>query len=210
MPDPQHIAALEQIIRARRSVRSFSGQVPDATLRQIVEAALYAPYAAGTGIPFKDIRKIFIFQQNTAAMSQAQAIIQEHLRRSAFKLRLASVFSKKMRTLAERVKASAKKGIPGLREGSLIVAAEKKGFPAIEAQSLAHVMQNIWLTAAAHGAGFQLLSLTGGLARNPRFMQLLGLTPKEWALSGCVVGIPKHVPAAREQRNADDFIFWLK
>ncbi len=26
MPDPQHIAVLEQIIRARRSVRSFSGQ----------------------------------------------------------------------------------------------------------------------------------------------------------------------------------------
>ncbi len=210
MTDPQHIATLEQIIRTRRSVRSFSGQVPDETLRQIVEAALYAPYAAGTGIPFKEIRRLFVFRQNTAAMSQAQAIIQEHLRRSAFKLRLAAVFSKKMRTLAERVKASAEKGIPGLREGSLIVAAEKKGFPAIEAQSLAHVMQNIWLTAAAHGAGFQLLSLTGGLASNSRFMQLLGLTPKEWALSGGVVGIPKHVPAAREQRNADDFIFWLE
>jgi nitroreductase len=210
MTDPQHIAALEQIIRARRSVRSFFGQVPDETLRKIVESALYAPYAAGTGIPFKDIRRLFIFQQNTAAMTQAQEIIQEHLRSSAFKLRLAAVFNKKMRTLAERVKSSAK-GIPGLNECSFyIVAAEKKGFPAVEAQSLAHVMQNMWLTAAAHGVGLQLLSLTGGLAKNQRFMQLLGLPAKEWALSGCLVGIPKHVPAAREQRNADDFIFWLQ
>lgn len=210
MSDPQHIAALEHIIRARRSIRSFSGQVSDETLRKIVESALYAPYAAGTGIPFKEIRRIFIFRQQTAAMTQAQEIIQEHLRRSAFKLRIAALFNKKMRTLAGRVQASAEKGIPGLREGSLIVAAEKKGFPPVEAQSLAHVMQNMWLTATAHGVGLQLLSLTSGLANNKRFMQLLGLPPKEWALSGCVIGIPKHVPAAREQRNADDFIFWLK
>ncbi|WP_417914080.1 nitroreductase family protein [Candidatus Electronema sp. JM] len=210
MSDIEQISSLEHIIRARRSIRSFSGQVSDETLRKIVESALYAPYAAGTGIPFKEIRRIFIFRQQTAAMTQAQEIIQEHLRRSAFKLRLAAVFSKKMRTLAGRVQASAEKGIPSLCEGSLIVAAEQKGFPAVEAQSLAHVMQNMWLTAAAHGVGLQLLSLTGGLANNKQFMQLLGLPPNKWALSGCVVGIPKHVPAAREQRNADDFIFWLK
>ncbi|MCW5200749.1 nitroreductase family protein, partial [Desulfobulbus sp. F4] len=181
----------------------------DETLQMIVESALYAPYAAGTGIPFKDIRRIFIFRQNTTAMMQAQEIIQEHLRRSAFKLRLAAVFSKKMRTLSERVKASAEKGIPSLREGSLIVAAEKKGFPPVAEQSLAHVMQNMWLTATAHGVGLQLLSLTGGLAKNKRFMQLLGLPLKEWALSGCVVGIPKQIPPAREERTAEDFISWL-
>uniref|UniRef100_UPI00405726C6 nitroreductase family protein n=1 Tax=Candidatus Electronema sp. TaxID=2698783 RepID=UPI00405726C6 len=164
MTDPCYIAALEHIIRARRSVRSFSDQVPDETLQKIVESALYAPHAAGTGIPFKDIRRIFIFRQGTAAMTQAQEIIQEHLRRSAFKLRLAAVFNKKMQTLAGRVKASAEKGIPSLREGSLIVAAEKKGFPPVAEQSLAHVMQNMWLTATAHGVGLQLLSLTGGLA----------------------------------------------
>jgi nitroreductase len=209
MSDPQYIVALEHIIRTRRSVRSFSGQVPDETLQKIVESALYAPYAAGTGIPFKDIRRIFIFRQNTAAMTQAQEIIQEHLRSNAFKLRLAAVFSKKMRTLAGRVTASAEKGIPGLREGSLIVAAEKKGFPPVEEQSLAHVVQNMWLTATAHGIGLQLLSLTGGLAKNKRFMQLLGLPPKEWALSGCVVGIPKQIPPAREERKANDFISWL-
>jgi hypothetical protein len=80
-----------------------------------------------------------------------------------------------MRTLAERVKSAAK-GIPGLNECSFyIVAAEKKGFPALVEQSLAHVMQNMWLTAAAHGVG----------------LQLLGLPAKEWALSGCLVGHPQ-------------------
>ena len=70
-------------------------------------------------------------------------------------------------------------------------------------------MQNMWLTAAAHGVGLQLLSLTSGLAKNQRFMQLLGLPTKEWALSGCAVGIPKQIPPAREERKADDFIAWL-
>ncbi len=40
-------------------------------------------------------------------------------------------------------------------------------------------------------------------------MQLLGLPAKEWALSGCAVGIPKQIPTAREERTAEDFISWL-
>lgn len=214
MTAPQQVATLEQIIRSRRSIRTFSGQVPDEILRKIVESAVYAPYAAGTGIPLQEIRKVFVFRQNSAAMTQAQTIIAKQLRKAAFGIglavRLLPFLTKKMQFFAKRIKASAEHGIPGLREGAFyIVVAEKKGFPSVEEQALAHVMQNMWLTATAHGVGFQLMSLTGALAKNKEFMQLIDLPRKEWALSGCIIGKPTHEPQKIRERDAEYFIHWM-
>ena len=148
MTDPQQIATLEQIIRSRRSTRSFSGQVPDEVLQKIVESAVYAPFAAGAGIPLKEGRRIFIFRQGTESMEQAKEIIEAQLRSGASKIgmavRLFPFLRKKMQFFANRISTTAKKGIPGLTEGSFyIVVAEKKGFPPIAEQALSHVMQNI-------------------------------------------------------------------
>ena len=215
MTDPQHIAVLEEVIRTRRSCRSFSGQVSDDVLEKIVEAAVYAPFAAGTGIPLKEIRRIFIFRQGTEAMEQARQIIDAQLHSGAFKIgmavRLFPFLRNKMQFFADRISTTAEKGIPALTEGSFyIVAAEKKGFPPIAEQSLAHVMENMWLTATAHGVGFQMLSVTNGLAKNTRFMQLLGLPAKGWALNGCMLGMPKQQPKGMRERNTDQFIRWVE
>ncbi|XOF34588.1 MAG: nitroreductase family protein [Candidatus Electrothrix sp. YB6] len=218
MADPQQITrigALEEVIRSRRSCRSFSGQIPDEVLEKIVEAAVYAPFAAGAGIPLKEGRRIFIFRQGTKPMDQARQIIEAQLRSGAFKIgmavRLLPFLRKKMGFFADRIRTTAEKGIPGLTEGSFyIVVAEKKGFPLIAEQALAHVMQNMWLTATAHGIGFQMLSVTNGLAKNTQFMQLLGLPRNKWALSGCVIGMPKHLPKEkRRKRESEHFIRWV-
>ncbi len=113
---------------------------------------------------------------------------------------------------ADRISTTAEKGIPGLTEGSFyIVAAEKKGFPPIAEQALAHVMENMWLTATAHGVGFQMLSVTNGLTKNAQFMQLLDLPPKKWALNGCMIGMPKHLPkgTGTRKREIEHFIRWV-
>ena len=214
MTDPQQVATLEQIIRSRRSIRTFSGQVPDEILRKIVASAVYAPYAAGTGIPLQEIRKVFVFRQDSKAMTEARAIIAKQLRKAAFGIglavRLLPFLTKKMQFFAKRIQSSAEHGIPGLRDGSFyIVVAEKKGFPAVEEQALAHVMQNMWLTATAHGVGFQLMSLTGSLAKNKAFMHLLGLPRKEWALSGCIIGQPTQQRQPVRERDAEYFIQWM-
>src|SRR5665647_302111 len=41
-----------------------------------------------------------------------------------------------------------------------IVVSEKKGFPAVEQQSLAHCLENMWLKATSLDLGFQLVSST--------------------------------------------------
>jgi nitroreductase len=217
MTDPQHVTridALEAIIRSRRSCRSFSGQVPDEVLAKIVDSAVYAPFGAGTGIPLKEIRRIFIFRQDTEAMDQARQIIEAQLRSGAAKIgtavRIFPFLRKKIGFFADRISTTAEKGIPGLIEGSFyIVVAEKKGFPPLARQALAHVMENMWLTATAHGVGFQMLSVTDGLAKNAQFMQLLGLPPKKWALNGCIVGMPKHPPKGKRERETAHFIRWV-
>ncbi len=214
MTNLQQVATLEQIIRSRRSIRTFSGQVPDEILRKIVESAVYAPYAAGTGIPLQEIRKVFVFRQDSEAMTQARSLIEKQLRKAAFGIglgvRLLPFLTKKMQFFAKRIKSTAEHGIPSLREGAFyIVVAEKKGFPPVEEQALAHVMQNMWLTATAYEVGFQLLSVTGALAKNKQFMQMLGLPLKEWALAGCVVGKPTHQPQTVRERDTEYFIHWM-
>ncbi|MCI5134392.1 MAG: nitroreductase [Candidatus Electrothrix sp. AW2] len=215
MTDLQQIAALEEIIRTRRSCRSFAGQVPDEVLQKIVDSAVYAPFGAGAGIPLKEGRQIFIFRQGTEAMNQAQQIIEAQLRSGASKIGMAIRFlpflRKKMRFFALRISITAAQGISGLTDGSFyIVVAEKKGFPPLAEQALAHVMENMWLTATAHKVGFQLLSVTNGLARNTQFMDLLGLPPKKWALSGCIVGMPQKQFQRKRKRDTEHFIHWVK
>ena len=187
--------------------------MPHEVLQKIVESAVYAPFAAGAGIPLKEGRRIFIFRQGTEPMDQARQIIEAQLRSGASKIgmavRLFPFLRKKMQFFADRISTTAEKGIPGLTEGSFyIVAAEKKGFPPLAEQTLAHVMENMWLTATAHGVGFQMLSVTNGLAKNTQFMQLLDLPPKEWALNGCIIGMPKHPPKGKRERETEHFIRW--
>jgi nitroreductase len=126
-------------------------------------------------------------------------------------VRLFPFLRKKMQFFADRLNATAERGLPALTEGSFyIVAAEKKGFPPIAEQSLAHVMENMWLTATAHGVGFQMLSVTNSLAKNTQFMNLLGLPPKGWALTGSMIGNPKQQPKGMRERSTDQFIRWIE
>jgi nitroreductase len=208
------ISALNEVIRSRRTIRSFYGEISDETLMKILESGIYAPFGGATGIPLKEIRKIFIFRQNTESMKVVRDIINARIKSSASRigllLKLMPFLRKKMQVFANRLKNLSENGIPGLTEGAFyIVIAEKSGFPPIEKQSLSHTMENIWLTATAYGLGFHLVSATAMLSKNKIFMKILGLNQGEWALDGCVIGVPKSMPPLREERKIENFITWI-
>ena len=72
--------------------------------------------------------------------------------------------------------------IPGVGTApEFIVVAEKKGFPAVEQQSLAHCLENMWLKATALDLGFQLCIL-------PNVKFIVGQTLFGQALNGCAIG----------------------
>lgn len=208
--------SVEEVIRQRRSTRSFSKEIPpQEDLKKIVESAVYAPYGGATGIPLNELRKIFVFRQHTEPMTQVQEIMLAQLRKNAKKIKRVLTFlpflRKKMQAFSHKLNGMAKGGIPALNHGAyFLVIAEKKGFPPIEKQSMAHAMENMWLTATDLGLGFQLVSATSTLTKNEDFLKLLGLKKGEYDFDGCVIGYPKSTADRSKEFDTDSFVTWFE
>jgi nitroreductase len=204
------------VIRARRSTRHFTGAVPPVEdMDEILQSAILAPFGGETGIPLKEIRKVFVFSQGTQSMNRARELLIGQVRRNSRKIGIVlfclPFLRKRILPFSRRIGMLAKEGIPGLREAAYyVILAERKGFPPVEKQSIAHAMQNMWLTATAQGLGFELISATGIMSKNKRFMQLLGLRTGDYVIDGCVIGVPKTAPEPREEYHAEDFVTWIK
>ncbi len=209
---PSNNKPLEQIVKSRRSIRSFSKRIPpDGDLMKIIESAVYAPYGGATGIPLEELRKIFVFRQDTESMEKAREILLSQMRKNAKKIdRLLAALpflKKKMQAFAGKVNGIAKGGVPALNDAAyFIVLTERKGFPPVEKQSMAHAFENMWLTATDLGLGFQLVSATGTLSGNRDFLKLLGLKKGEYALDGCAVGYPKSDTERTKEFNIEKFV----
>ena len=125
-------------------------------------------------------------------------------------LKLAPFLRRKMGPFSDRLDMTVEKGVPGFERGTYyVVVAEKKGFPPVGKQSLAHAMQNMWLAAADKGLGFQLVSATGIMSKNRVFMKLLGLPCGKYDLDGCLIGYPENDPAARKNSEPLDIVKWV-
>lgn len=207
---------LERILKARQSTRNFAEEFPpEDDVRKILQAGMLAPYGGATGIPLEQIRKLFVFRQQTDGMAQARAILREQLQANAKKLnhmlRFLPFLRKKMGPFASKVRALAHSGIPALSAAPyLVVIAEKRGFPPVEKQSMAHALQNMWLSATDLGLGFQMLSAVSTLTGNERFLRLLNLDKGEYALDGCVFGYPKSVAERDRELDIKPFVTWIK
>lgn len=100
--------------------------------------------------------------------------------------------------------------IPGIGTAPYyIVVAERRGYPPVELQSLAHCLENMWLKATALGLGFQLVSLTSPMSSDADFCSLLGLPHGEWELMGCAVGYPADELSPAIRPPVDDITVWL-
>ena len=54
-----------------------------------------------------------------------------------------------------------------------------------------------------------MVSATSLLSKNKQFMKIIALNQGEWALDGCVIGVPKLMPPPREDRKIENFITWI-
>lgn len=211
----ENIEILQQIIRTRKSTRSFSGEIPPReTINRIIESCIYAPYGGATGIPLEQVRKVFVFTQGTENMETARTTMLSQIRKGARKLgrlvKLLPFMKKKFGAFANRLNGMSKNGIPSMNDAPyFIVVAEKEGFPVIAKQSVAHALENMWLMATAEGLGFQLISATGNMSDNDDFLELLGLNDGEYHLEGCAVGYPKKATERTRNLDIDKFVKWM-
>ncbi len=208
----QDNAVLDRIIGERRSCRKFTREIPaDEQVESILHAGLHAPFAAAAVGNNEDyFRRFVVVRNGSKTMKELIPLIFEGVLSMAGDLEQAAAKNAQLREQAagfmNRLAMIKTLGmVPGVGTAPFyIVVAEKKGFPPVEQQSLAHCMENMWLKATALDLGFQIVSATAQMADNPEFCRALGLESGKWALMGCSVGYPAEIlspsirPSVRE------------
>jgi len=209
--------ALDQILAERRSHRVFRSEFPsDDEIRRILHAGLLAPFAAAAVGPSKDyFRRFFVLKRGGKSLDAAIPLIAGQVSRMAEDLERAMEKDADLRAkammFARRLSQFRKAGIvPGVGTAPCyIVAAEKRGFPPVGLQSLAHCMENMWLKATALGLGFQLVSVTSQMSDDPAFCRILGIEPGAWDLMGCATGYSEDELSPSIRPPVEDVTKWL-
>ncbi len=209
---------LDQILADRRSYRMFTAAVPDPdAIRRIRHAGLLAPYAAAAVGGSKDyFRRFFVMRKGSQSLNSAIPLVMEQVNVMAGGLTREMEHNPALRQKAvrfiERLEMIRKAGrVPGVGNAPYyIVVAERKGFPPVEQQSLAHCLENMWLKATALELGFQLVSITSQMSGNAEFCRLLGIPVGEWELMGCAVGYPADELSPSIRPPVEDVTRWLE
>lgn len=205
----QHSAALDEIVRARHSVRVFSSSSPSREdVEAIIQAGLLAPFGAFAAAGKSDFRKVFILRNSTAEMDTAASIIKNRIANKANEL------EKKVGSVpfVNNLKRIGQKGVPGVGSAPYyVVIGERKGMPPVAAQSLCYCIENMWLKATTLGIGLHLVSATMQMDSDPEFCKFLNIPVGEYALDGCALGFPAEECQSRSVKypTLKESVSWL-
>jgi nitroreductase len=211
--------SLDGVVAARRTNRVFLPDVPPRDrILGIIQAGLAAPFAAAAiGGPGDEyFRQFFVFSRESRGLAAVSGLMLGSIRSMADQLVLDTAGSnqpmEKGSFFARRLEAILKTGIvPGVGTAPYyIVVAERKGFPPVEAQSLAHCLENMWLKATALNLGFQLVSVTGRMGDDPEFCRILGIRPGVYELNGCAIGYPREQLPPSTRPPAEEVTHWVE
>jgi nitroreductase len=214
----QKNAYLDQILADRRSYRMFTAEVPkEDDIRRILHAGLLGPYAAAAVGGSKDyFRRFFVMKKGSQGLKMAIPLIMEQVtvmaRGLEKEMEVNPALHQKAVPFVRRLELIRKAGrVPGVGNAPFyIVVAERKGFPPVELQSMAHCLDNMWLKATALELGFQLVSVTSQMSNNSEFCKILGIPPGEWELMGCAVGYPADELSPSIRPPVEDVTRWLE
>jgi nitroreductase len=209
---------LDMILAERRSYRLFMPDFPpEEQIHRILHAGLLAPFAAAAVGTSKDyFRRFFVIKNGSVSMRAVRPLVLARVNIMAEELETAMAQDPRLREqaagFARRLEMFRKKGmVPGIGTAPYyIVVAERKGFPPVELQSLAHCMENMWLKATALDLGFQLVSATSQMSSDKEFCKILGIPAGEWELMGCAMGFPDDELSPSIRPPVEDLTRWLE
>jgi nitroreductase len=213
----QKNVCLDQILAERRSHRMFRPEFcSDDEIRRILHAGLLAPFAAAAvGNSHDYFRRFFVMRRGSESMNAAIPLVMRQVQKMAADLEDGMQKNPALRASAagfvRRLALMQEKGfVPGIGTAPYyIVVAERRGFPPVELQSLAHCLENMWLKATALDLGFQIVSVTSRMSGDPAFCAILGLPVGEWELMGCAVGYPADELSPSIRPPVEDVTVWL-
>jgi nitroreductase len=199
---------LDKIIRNRHSVRNFTDETPSRELlEQVIEAGRQAPFAGLANRGTADFRHFFIFPRGSNSLDVLRKAAQEAVREKLSALE--GNENQRMQNMLQAMRMIADKGLPPWNAPWLVIVAERRGFPAREAQSLGHCLQNMWLKATALGLGLGLASAISDLQDSPVLSQILHLPLGEYCFEACQIGYPATPPRELTREDPASSISWL-
>ena len=187
----------DRIVSARRSCRKFSNRLPERELvSQVIEAGNKAPYAIASANDVDVFRHFYVLYQGHRLLPAIHRQIREQSGKEAEQLRREMERDPVVKTygegLAKMREFTAREGTSLLEDPPcLIVLAEWRGARRAEKQDLAHVLENMWLKAAALNLGMVILSLFESLTDDETFCEMLGLPAGQYGFHACVLGYPE-------------------
>jgi nitroreductase len=206
----------DDIVKSRRSIRVFKDdKPPKENIEDIIEAGMLAPYAAAAVGDSKDFRRFYVFEKGSPT-TETLALLMENKALEGVKhfeglIKEKPFIKPKFQPFLNRLKMIGEKGVPGVTTAPFfIIAAELRGVPPAEQESLAHVMENMWLKTTALNLGFQLISLTSQMAEDEQLMKLLDLPVGKYALNGCAIGYPGIIPNPKPRPDTKKATKWMK
>jgi nitroreductase len=208
---------LDQVLAERRSYRMFRPEFcSEDEIRRILHAGLLAPFAAAAvGNSHDYFRRFLVMRRGSESMNAAIPLVMQQVKTMSADLGDAMqkdpALREKAAGFARRLSMFRDNGVvPGIGTAPYyIVVAERRGYPPVELQSLAHCLENMWLKATALGLGFQLVSVTSQMSSDPAFCAILGLPPGSWELMGCAVGYPADELSPSIRPPVEDVTVWL-
>lgn len=206
---------LDEIIKTRRSIRSFTPDIPPRDLvERIIEAGLLAPYSLTSLTGSDDYRRFIVIPKSSISMHKVTRIFLSHLNNSLRDIENKIKENVNFRPHGELFKRVInevyKRGIPGVGTAPYyIIVAERRGLSSAEQSSLSHCLQNMWLKATALGLGFHLVTLTTQLAEDEEFCKIIGIPPGQFALNGCAIGYPNEILPPKSTPNLQAIIKWM-
>lgn len=182
----------------------------------IIHAGLHGSYAGAAVVGSKEyFRRFFVVRNPSLTMQKLQPLFYAKVTEMAAGLEKAAAADENFREVSAGIRArmamiQKMAIVPGVGTAPVFcIVAEKKGFPPVEQQSLAHVLENMWLKATALGLGFQLVSVTAQMEDVPEFLQALGVEKGKWAFMGCAIGYPAETFSPSIRPAPHDVTVWL-
>jgi len=205
---------LDEVIRTRRSIRTFTAEMPAREdIEAIIQAGVLAPFSAlaSTG---GYSRRFFVISRNNQLLAQLAGAVKKRANVLAEQLKSQMNSNPLLQDQAQgflkRLEMTAQQGPLGIGSAPYyIVVAEKRGIPDAQQQSIAHCMENMWLKATALGLGFHLVSITGQMEQDSDFCSLLNIPIGDNRLDGCAIGYPAQYPTAPDRATVQEATTWF-
>lgn len=206
----------DEVLEARRTVRSFTDEVPARELvEKVIRAGLLAPYASLAVSEGDVFRRFFVIPKGSDIAARAEAILRAGVVVSSAAIDEAIAENEEFRVLAAKFAVMLRSLAGGAQFGFesppyWIIVAERKGFPPNQARSLAHVMHSMWLKATALGLGFRLISAATQMGDNEEFCALLGIPAGQFELDSCVIGYARVAPEPTWRPALEETVTWFE